>query len=54
MTIALLLAAPLAVLLLLLYLLMRPIPPDLQLPPDWRPVPRTIVQTRHLEGGRSW
>ena len=24
------------------------------LPPDWRPNPRTVVQSCHLTGGRSW
>jgi hypothetical protein len=24
------------------------------LPPHWRPVPRTVVHSHHLTGGRSW
>jgi hypothetical protein len=34
--------------------LTRRTPPDLDLPATWTPIRRTIVQTRHLEGGRSW
>jgi hypothetical protein len=26
---------------------------DDQLPPDWRPVPGTVIQTNHLTGGRT-
>ena len=30
-----------------------PVTFDPQLPPTWRPHPRTIVRTHHLTGGRS-
>jgi hypothetical protein len=34
--------------------LTRRTPPELDLPATWTPIRRTIVQTRHLDGGRSW
>jgi hypothetical protein len=47
-------AAPLLLVLHVLHQLTRRTPPDLDLPDTWRPHPRTVVHTHHLERGRSW
>jgi hypothetical protein len=37
-----------------LHQLTRRTPPDFDLPDTWRPHPRTVVHTHHLERGWSW